>query len=193
MTTSINNLVSSTTLNYVQNFDRHRINLLGGFEVEKNQTDYQRSTGKDLPSSSLHTVVTAGDLDASAYYWGNNMMSLLSRVEYDYDMRYFLSASFRRDGSSKLGPDARWGNFWSVAAAWNLDQEPFMNQIDAISSLRLRASYGINGTLPPADYGWRSLTGYTLGYRSEERRVGKECRAGWARGQEEQEVGEDEI
>lgn len=167
MTTSINNLVSSTTLNYVQNFDRHRINLLGGFEVEKNQTDYQRSTGKDLPSSSLHTVVTAGDLDASAYYWGNNMMSLLSRVEYDYDMRYFLSASFRRDGSSKLGPDARWGNFWSVAAAWNLDQESFMDQIDAISSLRLRASYGINGTLPPADYGWRSLTGYTLSYMEQ--------------------------
>lgn len=167
MTTSIDNLVSSTTLNYDKQFDRHRINLLAGFEAEKNQTDYQRSTGKDLPSSSLHTVVTAGDLDASAYSWGNNMMSVLSRAEYDYDMRYFLSASFRRDGSSKLGPDARWGNFWSVAAAWNLDQEDFLSHIDVISSLRLRASYGVNGTLPPDNYGWRSLTGYTLSYMEQ--------------------------
>lgn len=166
-TTNINNIVSSTTLNFEQNFGRHRLNLLGGFEAERNRTDFQRSSGKDLPSSALHTVVTAGELDANAYYWGNSMMSLLSRIEYDYDLKYFLSASFRRDGSSKLGPDTRWGNFWSVAAAWNLDKESFMENADAISNLRIRASYGVNGTLPPSNYGWRSLAGYTSNYMEQ--------------------------
>jgi TonB-linked SusC/RagA family outer membrane protein len=164
MITSTQNIVSSSTLNYAKSFGKQRIDLLGGFEVSKNQTDYQRASGQDLPSSALHTVITAGELDASGYYWGNNMLSMLSRVEYNYDLKYFLSASFRRDGSSKLGPDTRWGNFWSLAGAWNLDQEKFMEGQDLFTSLRVKASYGVNGTLPPSNYGWRSLTSYTSNY-----------------------------
>lgn len=164
MTTNINSLVSSTTVNYNKDFNLHNLGVLVGYEAEKNETDYQRSSGKDLPSSSLHTVVTAGEKDASAYYWGNTMMSVLSRAEYNFDQKYFLSASFRRDGSSKLGPDTRWGNFWSVAGAWKLDRESFIQDIDKISNLRVRASYGVNGTLPGDNYGWRALTGYTLNY-----------------------------
>lgn len=167
MVTTTSNLVSSSTLNYVEHFGKHRVNILGGFEAADNQTDYQRASGQDLPSSALKTVVTAGELDASGYYWGNSMLSMLSRVEYDYGLKYFLSASFRRDGSSKLGPDTRWGNFWSVAGAWNLDQEKFMEGQDLFSSLRVRASYGVNGTLPPSNYGWRSLTGYTSNYMEQ--------------------------
>ena len=164
MTTNYSKLVSSTTLNYDQLFGRHRLNLLAGYEAEKNETDFQRSTGNGLPSSALHTVATAGELDASAYFWGNTIQSYLSRGEYSYDDRYYFSASFRRDGSSKLGPDTRWGNFYSVSGAWRLDQEGFLEQVPAISNLRLRASYGVNGTLPSTNYGWRSLTAYGISY-----------------------------
>ncbi len=164
MTTNINKLVSSTTLNFNKKFNEHSLGLLAGFEVEKNLTDYQRATGTKLPSSALHTVATAGAFDASGYSWGNNMVSYLSRVEYNYNQKYYGSASFRRDGSSRLGPDTRWGNFWSVAGAWRLDKETFMKDMDAISNLRIRASYGVNGTLPSANYGWRSLAGYGNSY-----------------------------
>ena len=164
MSTNNKSIVSSTTLNYSKNFDIHQINFLAGYEVEKNQTDFIRASGKDLPSSSLHTVATAGDTDASAYYWGNNMVSYLSRLEYSFDNKYFLSGSFRRDGSSKLGPDARWGNFWSVGASWNINKEAFMENVESISNLSLRASYGVNGTLPPSNFGWRPLTGYSAKY-----------------------------
>ncbi len=167
MVTTTTNIVSSSTLNYIESFGQHRVNLLGGFEVAKNETDYQRATGQDLPSSALHTVVTAGELDASGYYWGNRLLSMFSRAEYDYDLKYFISASYRRDGSSKLGPDTRWGDFWSVAGAWNIDQESFMEDQDLFSSLRLKTSYGVNGTLPPSNYGWRSLTGYTSNYMEQ--------------------------
>ncbi|HEY1025080.1 MAG TPA: TonB-dependent receptor [Sphingobacteriaceae bacterium] len=167
MTTNINKLVSSTTLNYNKQFGSHSVGLLAGFELEKNETDFQRATGTDLPSSALHTVATAGVLSANAYSWGNNLLSGLSRAEYNYAQKYFASASYRRDGSSRLGPDTRWGDFWSVAGAWSISNEDFMKNISYISNLRLRASYGINGTLPSANYGWRSLTSYGSKYMGQ--------------------------
>ena len=75
------------------------------------------------------------------------MMSVFSRAEYNFKDTYFLSGSLRRDGSSRLGPDTRWGNFWSLSAAWNLKNEDFMAHIDQIDLLKLKASYGTNVTL----------------------------------------------
>ncbi len=166
MSTNEKRAVSSTTLTYDLSLGLHNFNALAGFETERNRTSFQRSKGTDLPASGLHTVSTAGDTDASAYSWGNSMMSYLSRLEYNYNKKYYLAGSLRRDGSSKLGPDTRWGNFWSVSGAWSIDREPFMENVDIINSLRIRASYGINGTLPPSNYGWRSLIGYSSKYMS---------------------------
>jgi TonB-linked SusC/RagA family outer membrane protein len=161
---AVNKLVSSTTANYAKQFGSHGFTLLGGFEVEKNNTDFQSSTGTNLPSSALSTLSPAGSFTASGYNYGNSIVSLLSRLEYNYKQKYYLSGSFRRDGSSKLAPETRYGNFWSVAGAWKISSEDFMQNISAISNLRLRASYGINGTLPSQNFGWRSLTNYTLRY-----------------------------
>ncbi len=167
MVTNYNRMVSSNTINYAKDFNKHHFDILGGFEAEKNLTDYNRATGKDLPSSALHTVATAGNFEASGYSWGNNMQSYLSRLEYNYNQKYYASASFRRDGSSKLGPDTRWGNFWSVAGAWSINKESFMSSFKNISNLRLRASYGVNGTLPINNYGWRSLVVYDDKYMDQ--------------------------
>jgi len=158
-------LVSSSTLNFNKEIaKKHNLGILVGWEAETNKFDYQRASGTNLPTSSLHTVATAGKLDATAYSSGNAMLSLLSRAEYNYDNKYYASASYRRDGSSKLGPASRWGDFWSVAGSWRIDKEKFMTNIDIISSLRLRGSYGVNGTLPSSNYGWRSLATYTNKY-----------------------------
>ena len=147
MNTTTESWVSSTTLNWNRDFaEKHNVNILAGFEAEERNTDFTRSSGTNLPTSGLHTVATAGKLDANAYSWGNSMASILSKAEYNYDGRYYVSGSFRRDGSSKLGKDARWANFWSVAASWKINNEKFMKEIDWISNLRLRASYGVNGT-----------------------------------------------
>ena len=167
MSTNSKRLVSSTTLNFKKEFGLHGIDVLAGYEAEKNTTDFQRASGTDLPSSALHTVATAGKRDANAYSWGNTMNSILSRAEYNYDQKYFASASFRRDASSKLGPEVRWGDFWSVAGSWKIDRESFMSGVDYISNLRLRASYGVNGTLPPDNYAWRTLAGYGNRYMTQ--------------------------
>lgn len=158
--TNYQKLVSSTTANYNKSFGPHAIGILVGWEAEKNNTDFVRATGRDLPNSSLHTVSTAGKLESQAYSWGNSILSALSRAEYNFNEKYFASASFRRDGSSKLGPEVRWGNFWSIGGAWNISKEDFMKNIPAINSLKLRGSYGINGTLPNDNNAWRALVTY---------------------------------
>lgn len=164
MNTNVSKWVSSTTLNWNRDFAKHNVNVLAGFEAEENKTEFSRASGTNLPTSALHTVATAGKLDANAYSWGNTIASFLSKAEYNYDGRYYVSGSFRRDGSSRLGSDNRWGNFWSVAGSWKINNEKFMKDIHWISNLRLRASYGVNGTLPSSDYGWRALTSYSSKY-----------------------------
>lgn len=161
--------VSSTTATYTQTFaDRHSVGIMAGFEAEKNTSDYTEATGSNFPTSTIHTISTAGVQTSSGYSWGNSMVSILSKVDYNYDERYFLSGSYRRDGSSRLSADHRWGNFWSVAGAWNVLKEGFMQgATDWLSNLRLRASYGVNGTLPTDDYGYMSLINYSNRYNGQ--------------------------
>ncbi|MDR1517575.1 MAG: TonB-dependent receptor [Dysgonamonadaceae bacterium] len=157
-------IVSSTTADYAKQFGLHNVGALLGFEAEKNTTEFLRATGTGLPSSSLHTVATAGTLSANGYNWGSAMVSFLSKADYNWAERYFASASYRRDGSSKLHPDKRWGDFWSVAGAWKLTEEAFLKDRPVISDLKLRASYGVNGTLPSNNYGYMNLMSYTNKY-----------------------------
>lgn len=71
--------------------------------------------------------------------------SYLARARYDYNQQYFAEASIRRDGSSRFHPNHRWGNFWSVGASWIISKEKFMQQVDWVSYLKLRAAYGAVG------------------------------------------------
>lgn len=167
MNTTYTKMVSSTTVNYNESFGKNDIDFLAGFEAEKNVTDFIRASGTNLATSSLETPTTAGKTVSSGYSWGNNLMSVLSRLEYNYDQRYYLSASFRRDGTSRVAPDTRWANFWSVAGSWRIDKEAFFNTGSVLSNLRIRASYGTNGTMPSDDFGWRSLIYYDTKYNEQ--------------------------
>jgi TonB-linked SusC/RagA family outer membrane protein len=155
-------IISTTTINYNKTFkDLHNVALLAGFETEDNQFNLVRAEGTNLPSLTSKTVATAGTKTSNAYYSGNSMMSFLSRLEYNYNNKYYFSASFRRDGSSKLSPSVRWGNFWSVSGAWKIKSEKFMQSVDWLSNLRIKTSYGVNGTMPANNYGHISLFSYS--------------------------------
>ena len=86
------------------------------------------------------------------------MTSYLGRLNYDYAGKYYVSGSFRRDGSSRLSRDSRWGNFWSVSGSWRLSQEAFMESLsNVITDAKIRASYGVNGTQPKDYYGYMGI------------------------------------
>lgn len=160
-------MISSNTLNYNQIFNSvHNLSLLAGFEAEKTRNDFTWAGGSDLPSG-MKTVSAAGKKDAGASYTGSNLLSYFTFGEYNYDNRYYVSASLRRDGSSRLGADTRWGNFGSVAASWRLKEEAFLKEVDWLSNLRLKFSYGINGTLPSSFYGHMPLYNYGQNYNSK--------------------------
>ena len=89
-------------------------------------------------------------------------------VNYDYDNKYFLGLSYRVDGSSRLQRSHRWGNFWSVSGAWRIIEEDFMKPVsDWLTDLKLRASYGVNGTLPSDYYGYMALSSLSDGYNEQ--------------------------
>ncbi|GHE33474.1 SusC/RagA family TonB-linked outer membrane protein [Sphingobacterium griseoflavum] len=163
--TNIRKYVSSNTLTYTKTVDSHHISLLAGYEAEKNSTDYQFSNGVNLGSSTSSSIGTGANFRADSDMWGNNLMSSLGRIDYNYDERYFAGASIRRDGSSRFHPDSRWGTFWSVSGAWSLHKEAFLTESTLVSTLRLRASYGVNGTLPNANFAWRTLMYYKYNYK----------------------------
>lgn len=94
---------------------------------------------------------------ASSSTYGAGMLSYLGNVNYNFDDKYYLSASFRRDGSSRLSKDNRWANFWSVSGAWRLSKEGFMEDMPLFTDFKIKASYGTNGNLPTDYYGYKDL------------------------------------
>lgn len=72
-------------------------------------------------------------------------IGIITRASYDFDEKYYASVSYRRDASSRFHPDNRWGNFWSVSAAWDMAKENFISHIDWINMLKLKASFGQQG------------------------------------------------
>ena len=154
---------SQNNLTYSKTFGKHSVSAVTAFEVMK--YDYEdlyaakKTYGQDI-NTSLGNA--ADPIDADQKLQEDALMSYVASVNYSYDDKYYASFSFRRDGSSRLSPDTRWGNFWSLSASWRLSQERFMQPVKSVlSDLKLRASYGVNGNLPSSYYGYQST--YTTG------------------------------
>jgi TonB-linked SusC/RagA family outer membrane protein len=127
---------------------------------------YEYYCGKDFPfaDSGMRDLSTAGSWNDSEYYKSEaRLASYFGDFHYSYDNKYYLSASFRRDGSSIFGADNRWGNFWSVGGKWRLTQENFLKDNHVVTNAALRASYGTVGNQSlPSLYAARGY--YSLGY-----------------------------
>ena len=154
---------SQNNLTYSKTFGKHSVSAVTAFEVMK--YDYEdlyaakKTYGQDI-NTSLGNA--ADPIDADQKLQEDALMSYVASVNYSYDDKYYASFSFRRDGSSRLSPDTRWGNFWSLSASWRLSQERFMQPLKSVlSDLKLRASYGVNGNLPSSYYVYQST--YTTG------------------------------
>lgn len=158
--------VTSNLLTFDKTFlDLHHVNLIAAYEAEEDRISRYEAEGENLPNETLNNIgVTSTPVDAYGYDDGATMMSFLSRLNYDYKNKYYVSGSFRRDGSSRLGANERWANFWSVSGAWRLSSEQFMESFDFINDLKFRVSYGTNGTLPPGRYEHLALYSYSYSY-----------------------------
>ena len=127
--------------------EKHRVGLMAGMSAQWNTNDYLNAQKNVFMFDNVHEM----DNGEEMYAIGGNetewaLLSYMARVNYSYEDRYLLTATIRRDGSSRFGKKHRWGTFPSVSVAWRVSQEKWFPKNDYINDLKVRAGYGVTGS-----------------------------------------------
>ncbi|MDA3883384.1 MAG: SusC/RagA family TonB-linked outer membrane protein [Bacteroidales bacterium] len=162
-------ITSSSTLKWVKTYNYiHNIEILGGLEYESAQQKSYNMKASNFPYPDVTSLHAASKMEQiNSYREDELMLSYLSRVQYEYNSRYYLSLSYRTDGSSKFSPNHQWGHFWSVGASWILSRESFMLDVSSISFLKMRGSVGTSGNANIGNYAYMTLYGFGMNYMDE--------------------------
>ncbi len=149
--------VLEATLRYNHNWGLSDLQTVLGYSFQEDMYDGFAAQGRQpfenytmMHDLSLFQSVSPGDI--TSYKNSNRLISFFARGIYSYDSKYFLTATLRRDGSSKFGENNEWGLFPSASAMWNITNEDFMQNVDFLNSLRLRVGYGITGNQEIGNY-----------------------------------------
>ncbi len=142
-------------LEWNKSFGKHSINVVAGIEATKTSDQFSENGGSGFPVPGIYAISSAATRNASQDNGGNDYSSKYSqfgRLMYNYDSRYLLTATVRRDGSSQLGVNNQYATFPAVSAGWRIINEDFMKDQNIFSDLKIRAGYGATGNLPSALY-----------------------------------------
>jgi len=126
---------------------KHYLNIMAGSSAQWNKYDYFNGTKGGFLFDNVHEFDNGTEeksLKGSSSDWA--ILSFMARVNYTYDDRFLVTATFRRDGSSRFGPNHRWGNFPSASVAWRMSNEAWWPSNFAINDLKIRAGYGVTGS-----------------------------------------------
>ncbi|WP_407430607.1 SusC/RagA family TonB-linked outer membrane protein [Arcticibacter sp.] len=146
LSTNNTNWIQENILSYQFRLEKSSFNVLIGNSTQRSQTDFSSITGTGFPSDAFTQITSAATLRAgSSTSTSYGLSGIFSRINYDYNKKYLITANIRRDGSSRFGKDNRWGTFPSVGLGWVLSEENFMKDSRVFSTLKFRASYGITG------------------------------------------------
>lgn len=131
------------TLNYAKTInEKHNFDAFIGHSVQQSISEYSGINAREFPDDQIGWINAAATRIGTAGISQWNLLSFLGRLNYDYDGKYLISMAFRRDGSSKFGSNKKWGNFPSVSLGWIASNEDFIKDINEISFLKIRGSYG---------------------------------------------------
>lgn len=144
-----NTWIWENTLNYNKKLEKHNISVLLGQTMQSSRWENLGGGRKDLPGNEeAFWYLNAGSADTQTNYntaAESSMLSYLFRLNYSFKSKYLFTASMRADGSSRFGSDNKFGYFPSCALGWRLKEEAFLKDVDLISNLKLRASWGQTG------------------------------------------------
>lgn len=126
---------------------KHHLSLMAGMSAQWNNYSYLSAQKNVFAFANVHEM----DNGEKMYAIGGNetewsLLSYMARVNYEYDNKYLLTATVRRDGSSRFGRNNRWGTFPSVSLAWRISEEPWFKKSDILSDMKIRAGYGVTGS-----------------------------------------------
>lgn len=153
-------LLSENTLNYNRSSKKHDFSILAGFTSQTTKIQNQQTTGIDFPSDKIRTLNSAAQIDKTGTTGVSNQIGLLSylgRINYAYNNKYLLSFSYRTDGSSYFAPGKKWGQFPSVSGGWVISKEKYFRNINWLSNLKIRSSFGISGNNRISDFAFLDL------------------------------------
>lgn len=168
-TASSNDAVSWTntnTINYRTSFaDSHNLDLLVGHEMQGYDYNDLYASSEGFASPLLRQV-SSGASPVYTYggYTGYKLLSFFGRANYDYNGKYYLSLSIRRDGSSRFGADNRFANFYSIGTSWRISEEDFLKDVEFVNNLQLRASFGTAGNSSIGNFASLGLYSYDIDY-----------------------------
>ncbi|MFN2394078.1 MAG: SusC/RagA family TonB-linked outer membrane protein [Bacteroidales bacterium] len=168
--TSVLNIVSNNLLRYNNSFQEvHNVEVLGGYSFEMFQRRIQYAEGVDFPGAYFQYLLDAGTIRlAEARATDRGINSYFGQMRYNYDYKYIVSLSGRFDGSSKFGPNNRYGFFPAVSVAWRLTEESFFQSLKAtINEFRIRTSYGLTGNDGIPDFAYMDLYRGRANYRQQ--------------------------
>lgn len=134
----------SQQLAFDKTFDKHHVSGVAVYESQGSRGTNQSSSGNQA-TNQVKTLNGATNLFTNYTYGTNLLISMVGRLAYDYDGKYFISGSMRRDGLSVFAPGHKFENFPAVSAGWKIDKESFLKDVHAITELKLRGGYGITG------------------------------------------------
>ena len=144
-------------LTYANTFGKHSVSAMAGQEMWESRWDFAGMTSTKLPSDEVHNPsLGAGDPTINTGFGSAAMSSFFTRETYDYDNRYYLTYTFRYDGSSNFGPENRWAPFHSVAGSWRFTNEPWMKNLEWWSNGKIRLGWGQTGNSNIGGYAWGS-------------------------------------
>ncbi|MCW3788531.1 SusC/RagA family TonB-linked outer membrane protein [Plebeiibacterium sediminum] len=153
------------TVSYNNEFGKHSVNAVVGHTSYDYLYRQISGSKKTMPDGIYVLDAGTDDANSAGYENENTLLSYLGRVIYSFDNKYILTATYRRDGSSRFSDKNRWGDFPSISGAWNISNEGFFSNLDTqISTLKLRASYGVLGNQEIGDYQYMGLITSAIGY-----------------------------
>ena len=156
------NWITETTLNYQKSFGVHNLTGLVGYTTQKQETNSNYLRSLSYPNNLIYTLnATSNDIlegNSNENEW--SLISYLARVNYNYNSKYYITASIRSDGSSRFGKDNKHGYFPSVALAWRASEESFIKPLSWLTNLKLRASYGETGNNNIGNYAHLATVNY---------------------------------
>ncbi len=163
--------IFTNQLTFDKTFDKHYVNVTAVLERQDATFKSISLTGQ-RPDNNIKEIQGAANINGNTSSSENTLLSYVGRLNYEYNSRYLLSASVRRDGSSKFAPGKKWGTFPSVSLGWRISEEAFMKEVSAINELKLRGSIGVTGYNAIGDYDWQPLisannTNYSFGNASQ--------------------------
>ena len=153
------NWLNENTINYNHKWGNHNLTALVGFSVQNESSNYRSAFGTGFPDDVVHTLNAATNITARASNEKWKLLSLISRLNYAYQDKYLLSASIRRDGSSRFSPGNRWGTFPSISAGWRISNESYLTKTSTLDQLKFTASYGLAGNNNIGNYAYIPIVG----------------------------------